>query len=140
MFIIQCLENTDKPIEENNKSIFPSFINHLFKNIFIFGVIILLLVGVAIIQYATPSRTVDFRGEILRVAVSDDGIVTLSAASDIEGPFLFRIDDKSKLENCCGEEITVDDLTKGTMVDINYRKYLFKDEEVHTVKSLKVYE
>ena len=26
-----------------------------------------------------------------------------------------------------------------TMVDINYRKYLFKDEEVHTVKSLKVY-
>ena len=110
-----------------------------FKNIFIFGVIILLLVGVAIIQYATPSRTVDFRGEILSIAVSDDGIVTLSAASDIEGPFLFRIDDKSKLENCCGEEITVDNLTKGTMVDINYRKYLFKDEEVHTVKSLKVY-
>lgn len=110
-----------------------------FKNIFIFGVIILLLVGVAIIQYATPSRTVDFRGEILNIAVSDDGIVTLSAASDIEGPFLFRIDDKSKLENCCGEEITVDNLTKGTMVDINYRKYLFKDEEVHTVKSLKVY-
>ena len=110
-----------------------------FKNIVLFGVIILLLVGVAIIQYATPSRTVDFRGEILSIAVSDDGIVTLSAASDIEGPFLFRIDDKSKLENCCGEEITVDDLTKGTMVDINYRKYLFKDEEVHTVKSLKVY-
>ena len=110
-----------------------------FKNIFILGVIILLLVGVMIIQYATPSRTVDFRGEILSVAVSEDGIVTLSATSDIEGPFLFRIDDKSKLENCCGEEITVDDLTKGTMVDINYRKYLFKDEEVHTVKSLKVY-
>ena len=36
-----------------------------FKNIFIFGVIILLLVGVMIIQYATPSRMVDFRGEIL---------------------------------------------------------------------------
>ena len=35
VFIIQCLENIDKPIEENNKSIFPSFINHLFKNIFI---------------------------------------------------------------------------------------------------------
>ena len=110
-----------------------------FKNIVLFGVIILLLVGVAIIQYATPSRTVDFRGEILSIAVSDDGIVTLSAASDIEGPFLFRIDDKSKLENCCGEEITLEDLTKGTMVDINYRKYLFKDEEVHTVKSLKIY-
>ena len=29
------------------------------------GVIVLLLVGVMIIQYATPSRTVDFRGEIL---------------------------------------------------------------------------
>ena len=111
-----------------------------FKNIFIFGVVVLLLVGVAIIQYATPSRMVDFRGEILKIAVSDDGIVTLSAASDIEGPFLFRIDDKSKLENCCGEEITLEDLTKGAMVDINYRKYLFKEEEVRTVKTLKIYD
>ena len=110
-----------------------------FKNIFIFGVVVLLLIGVAIIQYATPSRMVDFRDEILGIAVSDDGIVTLSAASDIEGPFLFRIDDKSKLENCCGEEISIEDLTKGATVDINYRKYLFKDEDVHTVKSLKIY-
>ena len=111
-----------------------------FKNIFIFGVIALLLVGVMIIQYATPSRTVDFRGEILSIAVSEDGIITLSATSDIAGDFLFRIDDESKLENCCGEEITFEDLTKGTMVDINYRKYLFKEEDVHTVKSLKLYE
>ena len=110
-----------------------------FKNIFIFGVIVLLLVGVAIIQYATPSRTVDFRGEIRGVAVSEDGIITLFAVSNTGGDFVFRIDDKSKLENCCGEEITVEDLTKGTMVDINYRDYLFKDEDVHTVKSLKIY-
>ena len=46
------------------------------------GVIVLLLVGVMIIQYATPSRT----------------------------------------------------------VDINYRKYLFREEDVYTVKSLKIYE
>ena len=110
-----------------------------FKNIFIFGVIVLLLVGVAIIQYATPSRMVDFRGEILSIAVSDDGIVTLSAASNVGGHFVFRIDDESKLENCCGEEISIEDLTKGAMVDINYRKYLFKDEDVHTVKRLKIY-
>ena len=111
-----------------------------FKNIFIFGVIVLLLVGVMIIQYATPSRMVDFRGEILSIAVSEGGIVTLSAASDIAGQFVFRIDGDSKLENCCGEEIDLEDLTKGAMVDINYRKYLFKDEEVHTVKSLKIYD
>ena len=111
-----------------------------FKNIFILGVIVLLLVGVAIIQYATPSRMVDFRGEILSITVSEGGIVTLSAASDIAGQFVFRIDEDSKLENCCGEEIDLEDLTKGAMVDINYRKYLFKDEEVHTVKSLKIYD
>lgn len=110
-----------------------------FKNIFIFGVIVILLVGVAIIRYATPSRMVDFRGEILNVVVSEDGVVTLHAAMDISGEFVFRIDDKSKLENCCGEEITLEDLTKGTMVDINYRKHLFKKEEIHTVKSLKIY-
>ena len=111
-----------------------------FKNIFIFGVIVLLFVGVMIIQYAIPSRTVDFRGEILNIAVSEDGIITLSAASNTGGSFIFRIDDKSKLENCCGEEISIEDLTKGSMVDINYRKYLFKEEDVHTVKSLKLYE
>ena len=111
-----------------------------FKNIFIFGIIVLLVVGVMIIQYATPSRTVDFRGEVRGVVVSEEGIVTLFAVSDIAGEFVFRIDDKSKLENCCGEEIALEDLTKGTMVDINYRKYLFKEEDVHTVKSLKLYE
>ena len=83
---------------------------------------------------------VDFRGEILSVAVSEDGIVTLYAANDYAGNFLFRIDDKSKLENCCGEAITIDDLSKGSMVDINYRKYLFKEEDVHTVKTLKIYD
>ena len=110
-----------------------------FKNIFIFGVIVLLLVGVMIIRYATPSRTVDFRGEILSIAVSEDGIITLSAASNTGGSFIFRIDDKSKLENCCDEEITLEDLTKGAMVDINYRKYFFKQEDIHTVKTLKIY-
>ena len=110
-----------------------------FKNIFIFGIIVLLFVGVMIIQYAIPPRTVDFRGEILSVVVSENGTVTLFAASDITGEFAFRIDDKSKLKNCCGEKITPEDLTKGTMVDINYRKYLFKEEDVHTVKSLKIY-
>ena len=110
-----------------------------FKKIFIFGVIILLLVGVMIIQYATPSRMVDFRGEILSIAVSEDGIITLSAASNTGGSFIFRIDDKSKLENSCGEAITLEDLTKGAMVDINYRKYFFKQEDIHTVKTLKIY-
>ena len=110
-----------------------------FKNIFIFGVIVLLLVGVIIIQYAIPSRTVDFRGEILSVAVSEDGIITLSATSDIAGAFIFRIDEKSKLENCCGEKITVAELTKGATIDINYRDILFKEENIHTVKTLKIY-
>ena len=111
-----------------------------FKNIFIFGIILLLLVGVMIIQYAIPSRMVDFRGEIRSVVVSEDGIVTLFVANDVTGDFVFRIDDKSELENCCGKEITIEDLTKDTMVDINYRKYLFKEEDVYTVKSLKLYE
>lgn len=110
-----------------------------FKNIFTFGIIVLLLVGVMIIQYATPSRMVDFRGEILGIVISEDGTVTLHAANADTGEFLFRIDENTKLENCCGEEITIGDLSKGTMVDINYRKIFFKEENVHTVKSLKTY-
>ena len=111
----------------------------LFKNLFFFGVAVLLLIGAMIIQYATPSRTVDFRGEILGLAVSEGGTVTVFAANDDTGEFIFRIDEKSRLENCCGEEITVDDLSEGDLVDINFRKLLFKDEDVHTVKEIKVY-
>ena len=111
-----------------------------FKNIFVFGVVVLLFVGVMIIQYAIPSRTVDFRGEILNIAVSEDGIITLSTVSNTGGSFIFKIDDKSKLENCCGDKITLEDLTNGAMVDINYRKCFFKQEEVHTVKTLKIYD
>ena len=110
------------------------------KTIFIAGAIILLLIGVMIIQYATPSRTVDFRGEIRGIAVADDGTVTLYATNSDTGDFLFTIDDRSKLTNCCGKDITIDNLSKGNMVDINYRKYLFKKEDVHTVKSLKMFE
>ena len=110
-----------------------------FKNIFIFGVIVLLLIGVMVIQHAMPARTVDFRGEIRSVSVSEDGVITICAVSEFAGAFVFRIDDRSRLEGCCGEEVTVDDLSKGTTVDINYRKYLFKDEDVHTVKSLTIY-
>lgn len=110
-----------------------------FKRIFIFGVAILLLVGVMIIQYATPSRTVDFRGEVHKVFVSEDGTVTLIAIAAEQGEFLFRIDEKSRLENCCGEEIAVENLSYGNTVDINYRKYLFKKEDMYTVKSLKLY-
>ena len=111
-----------------------------FKNIFIFGVVILLLVGVMIIQYATPSRMVDFRGKILSVAISEDGIVTVFAMNDYGGDFIFRIDDNSKLENCCGEKITIEDLSEDSMVDINYRKLILKENDIYTVKSLKIYD
>ena len=102
-----------------------------FKNIFIFGIIVLFLVGVMIIREAAPSRTVDFRGEVLTVARSEDGVLTLSATD--------RLDDDTELYDCCGEEITADDLYKGASVDINYRKYLFREEEVHTVKTRKLW-
>ena len=110
-----------------------------FKSIFAFGVIVLILIGVMIIQYSAPTRMVDFRGEILSVAVSKDGVVTLHAANDATGDFIFRIDDKSRLENCCGEKISAEDLTEGSLVDINYRKRIFKKDDVYTVKSLKIY-
>ena len=111
-----------------------------FKELFLIGVIALSLIAVMIIQYATPSRTVDFRGKILGIAVSEDGTMTLHAADDVSGDFIFRINDNTKLENCCGERITVEDLSEGATVDINYRKYLFMGEKVHTAKSVKVYE
>ena len=108
------------------------------KTICIISVILLLLWG--IVSYAQPSRTIDFRGEIHGVVVSENGEVTLLAIDAYGGDFLFRIDEGSKLKNFDGEKISVNDLFKGAMVDINYRKYLFKKEDIHTVKTLKLYD
>ena len=67
-------------------------------------------------------------------------MVTLCAVNADGGVFLFRVDKNSRLENCCGEKIHVDELSKGAIIDINYRKFLFKEEDVHTVKTLKKYD
>ena len=110
-----------------------------FKGVFIFCCIALLAVAGMILQSSDASRTVDFRGEIIGIAESEEGVVTLFATSN-GGQFLFRIDDRSRLEDCCGDEITAEDLTKGAIVQLNYRRYLFKDEDVYTVKDLVIFE
>lgn len=110
------------------------------KWMFLFGIIVLALVGTMVIQQATPSRTVDFRGEIHKVVISEEGAVTVSAISVAGGEQLFRIDESSVIENCCGEKITADELMIGASVDINYRKELFKEEKVQAVMYLKMYE
>ena len=110
-----------------------------FKAIFSFGVIVLFLVGVMIVHYMTPSRTVDFRGEILSIATSESGTVTVLATTAYGGDYLFKIDSASKLINTCGDRIASDSLAPGDMIDISYRKLLFKDEKPYTVKTLKVY-
>lgn len=110
-----------------------------FKSVFI-ACCILFLIGIGfLIQNSNLSRTVDFSGEITGVAESDDGVITLFAVSN-GGQFVFRIDDRSKLENSCEEEISPEELKKGSLIQVNYRKYLFKDEDVHTVKELVVYD
>ena len=108
-----------------------------FKNIFLAGTLVLMLVLAMIIQTATPSKTVDFKGEIQELAFSDSGNVTVCAFSEYAGIRLFLIDKASRLEDFDGEKIDADALTEGTTVLITYRKPLFKDEEVYTVKRLK---
>ena len=110
-----------------------------FKIIFTVGIFVLAFVGAMIIQNALPPRTVDFRGEVHKVVISEGGTVTLMAISAHGGEFLFRIDEKSVLRNDSGESITVDDLKEGALIDINYREYLFRQEDTHTVQTLKVY-
>lgn len=109
------------------------------KTLFALGLAVLAVVGIMIIRYAEPTQTVDFRGEILSVVASDDGGATIYATSWDGGDFIFRIDGDTRLESCCGE-ITIEELTRGAKVDINYRKYLFRREDIHTVESLTRYD
>ena len=108
-----------------------------FKNIFTAGALVLLLITAMIIQAANPQKTVDFKGEIQKLVFSDSGKITVCAFSEEAGERLFLIDKMSRLEDFDGKKIAVDDLTEGTTVLVTYRKPLFKDEDVYTVKRLK---
>lgn len=110
-----------------------------FKNWFTAGVFALAFIAAMMIHSANPSRTVDFRGEVMTVITSESGITTVYAESTSGGYYLFRIDESTKLQNCCGEEITADSIAEGATVDVDYRKHFFKEEDVYTAKKLTLY-
>lgn len=110
-----------------------------FKNWFYLGIFALALTVGFMIHAANPSRTVDFRGTVLNVVTSESGITTVHAEAVTGGFYLFRIDGDTKLENSDGEKITREEITEGALVDVDYRKYFFKEEKVYTAKKLVLY-
>ena len=107
-----------------------------FKNLFLVGIFVILFIVGMIIHAANPTRTVDFNGEIESVMISESDVVTIFAFSDVQGVGVFRIDEKSRLEDLDGEKIDISSLTEGTKVLVTYRKHLFTEEDVYTVKKL----
>ena len=107
-----------------------------YKVLFTIGCIVIALIAGMIIGIVLPEKTVDFNGRVTELTENEDGTYILKAESIAGGEFSFIIDSKSGLENCCDEEITVDDISVGGIVLINYRNFLFKKAEIKTVKDL----
>ena len=107
-----------------------------YKVLFTIGCVVIALIGGMIIGIVLPENTVDFNGRVIEITEKENGTYVLKAESINGGEFSFTIDSKSDLENCCDEEITVDDISVGGIVLINYRNYLFKKAEIKTVKDL----
>ena len=106
------------------------------KVLFTIGCVVIALIVGMIIGTMIPDNTVDFNGRVTEIAENEDGTYTLKAESVAGGEFTFIIDGKSDLENCCDEEITVDEISVGGIVIINYRNSLFKKDEIKTIKDL----
>ena len=106
------------------------------KVLFTIGCVVIALIVGMIIGTMIPDNTVDFNGRVTEITENEDGTYTLKAESVAGGEFTFIIDGKSDLENCCDEEITVDEISVGGIVIINYRNSLFKKDEIKTIKDL----
>ena len=106
------------------------------KVLFTIGCVVIALIVGMIIGTMIPSKTVDFNGRVTEITEKEDGTYILKAESVASGEFSFIIDGKSDLENCCGEEINVDEISVGGIVLINYRNSLFKKDEIKTIKDL----
>ena len=107
-----------------------------YKVLFTIGCVVIALIVGMIIGIMLPEKTVDFNGRVTEITENEDGTYTLKAESAVGGEFTFIIDGKSDLENCCDEEITVDEISVGGIVIINYRNSLFKKDEIKTIKDL----
>ena len=107
-----------------------------YKVLFTLGCVVIALIAGMIIGTALPEKTVDFNGRVIEMTEKEDGTYLLKAESIAGGEFSFIIDCRSSLENCCDEEITVDDISVGGIVLINYRNSLFEKAEIKTVKDL----
>ena len=107
-----------------------------YKVLFTIGCVVIALIVGMIIGIMLPEKTVDFNGRVTGITEKEDGTYLLKAESIAGGEFSFIIDSKSDLENYCDEDITVDDISVGGIVLINYRKSLFKKDEIKTVKDL----
>ena len=107
-----------------------------YKVLFTIGCVVIALIAGMIIGIVLPENTVDFNGRVIEITEKEDGTYILRAESIAGGEFSFIIDSKSGLENCCDEEITVDYISVGGIVLINYRNSLFKKAEIKTVNDL----
>lgn len=107
-----------------------------YKVLFTIGCVVIALIVGMIIGIMLPEKTVDFNGRVTEITENEDGTYTLKAESVVGGEFTFIIDDKSDLENCCDEDITVDKISVGGIVIINYRNSLFGKNETKTIKDL----
>ena len=107
-----------------------------YKVLFFIGCVVIALIVGMIIGTMLPDNTVDFNGRVTEIAENEDGTYTLKAESVVGGEFTFIIDGKSDLENCCDEDITVDKISVGGIVIINYRNSIFGKNETKTIKDL----
>ena len=107
-----------------------------YKVLFTIGCVVIALIVGMIIGTMLPDNTVDFNGRVTEITENEDGTYTLKAESVVGGEFTFIIDGKSDLENCCDEDITVDKISVGGIVIINYRNSLFGKNETKTIKDL----
>ena len=107
-----------------------------YRALFTIGFVVIALIVGMIMGIVIPENTVDFNGRVIVITEKEDGTYTLKAESVAGGEHSFVIDDKSELENCCDEIITIDDISVGGIVLINYRNSLFKKAEIKTVEDL----
>ena len=107
-----------------------------YKVLFTIGCVVIALIVGMIIGIMLPEKTVDFNGRVTGITEKEDGTYILKAESVAGGEFTFIIDGKSDLENCCDEEITIDKISVGGIVIINYRNSLLKKDEIKTIKDL----
>ncbi len=110
-----------------------------FRFLFLIGCVALTVTCAMIISTAVHPKTVDFSGRIISLEEHDNRVISIRAEAMTGGEHILIVNEKSRLLDCCGKNISAEGLTPGSIIQAEYKRSIFRKDDTNVIKRLIFY-